>query len=307
MNNVYKIVNLINGKVYVGRTIHSLEARWDGHMKCLNRGDSRHLYCAMRQYGVENFSIELLESCDSFDEMVAKEAYYCEKLQAYTNGYNMTTAGEINPMECVKSRISHDDKMRSDDVRLKISASMVEVRKQSQNHVYIHKGKAQKRVPPTLVDQYINQGWEIGTIKGKIRMHNLEGKETTVFVDEVPTYESNGWIIGGKPGRLSKEHLDKLSASHGPRSEEYKKAQSDRLVEYYRNNPNYKSKSKRNIQIEDPVSHEIINFDSCKAACIYMEMPVTLAEYGAFSRWIKSGYISRKGSKYHKWLIRDIK
>lgn len=235
---VYKIVNSINSKVYVGRTVQTLQTRWDGHMKCLNSGDKRQIYCAMRKYGVEHFHIELIKEYDNLEDMISGEAYYCQFYDAYNNGYNMTTAGEINPMECTKAKYSHDIKMRSPEVKTKISNKMKKIRADSKDYIYIHKDKEMKRINPCLLNNYLKAGWIEGTIKGKVRLHDNAGKETTVFPDEVNNYLDNGWKIGGKPNRISQEHRIKLKESHKNISDNFRKEQSDRLKKYYQENPN---------------------------------------------------------------------
>ena len=216
MYNVYKIVNSINDKVYIGRTIHTLNYRWKGHLKCLERGDMRHLYCAMRKYGVENFRIELIEECTSYTEMVEKEVYYCDKYNAYSNGYNMTTAGEVNPMECQKSKDSHDRKMRTPTVRNKISASMRDLRAKSDKKILIHLGKVGKRVSEKELPNYLEKGWKIGSnTVGKIRIYRSSDlRENSVWDFELQHYLDNGWILGGKPNRISDEQRQALNQSH---------------------------------------------------------------------------------------------
>lgn len=118
----------------------------------------RHLYCAMRKYGVDKFKIILIEECKSLQEMKEKESYYCKYFNAYTDGYNMTTAGEANPMECYKSKKSHNDKMRSSEVRNKISATMKKVRANSKDNIYIYKDKNMKRISKSNLDNYLDKG-----------------------------------------------------------------------------------------------------------------------------------------------------
>lgn len=89
---VYKIVNDINQKVYVGLTFISLQHRWKTHLADKNFKD-RPLYRAMNKYGVEHFSIELIEECD--DSIVNdREIYWIHFFNSYHNGYNATLGGE---------------------------------------------------------------------------------------------------------------------------------------------------------------------------------------------------------------------
>jgi hypothetical protein len=63
---IYKITNLENQKCYVGQAANIAE-RWKQHIK---RGigaeapTRNKLYPAMLQYGVENFTFEIIEECD---------------------------------------------------------------------------------------------------------------------------------------------------------------------------------------------------------------------------------------------------
>lgn len=95
---IYKITNLVNGKIYVGKTALTLEERFSAHW---NDAKSNHtnqiLHHAMRKYGIENFIIELIEECN-LDVINEREMYWIKTLDSrwgYSNkGYNMTDGGE---------------------------------------------------------------------------------------------------------------------------------------------------------------------------------------------------------------------
>ena len=59
---IYKITNTINQKVYIGQT-YDINGRWAKHRYMMRHGSTRHLYSAMRKYGEENFTIEVIEEC----------------------------------------------------------------------------------------------------------------------------------------------------------------------------------------------------------------------------------------------------
>lgn len=94
MANVYVITNEINGMKYVGVTRFSINERFKEHRR--DRGKkklrNRPLYKDMRKYGVENFSVSLLEECND-DVRFDREIYWVEKLGTYRNGYNLTFGG----------------------------------------------------------------------------------------------------------------------------------------------------------------------------------------------------------------------
>lgn len=58
---IYKITNLINGKIYIGQTTYSLKARFTCHKHHI-AGKSL-MTDAIKKYGRENFTIEEIEVC----------------------------------------------------------------------------------------------------------------------------------------------------------------------------------------------------------------------------------------------------
>lgn len=92
---VYKITNTVTDRVYVGLTTCSLQKRWREHKCAANLGSNKPLYRAMRKHGVENFSIHLLYTATSIEDMRAAEIRYIVELKAHAaeNGYNLTDHG----------------------------------------------------------------------------------------------------------------------------------------------------------------------------------------------------------------------
>lgn len=95
MGYVYKITNDVNAKVYVGKTCHSLEKRFSEHIGDLEkrRNENRPLYRAMRKYGIEHFSVCMVEECDD-TELSVREQYWIKRLHTYETGYNATAGGD---------------------------------------------------------------------------------------------------------------------------------------------------------------------------------------------------------------------
>ena len=93
MSYIYKIVNDINDKVYIGKTEFSIYKRFKEH--CVDsikrRTEKRPLYNAMNKYGIEHFRVELIEECDNPNE---REVYWINQYNSYENGYNATKGGE---------------------------------------------------------------------------------------------------------------------------------------------------------------------------------------------------------------------
>ena len=60
MSYIYKIINNVNGKLYIGKTKRSLSERFKEHVTASRREDifNRPLYKAFRKHGIENFTLE---------------------------------------------------------------------------------------------------------------------------------------------------------------------------------------------------------------------------------------------------------
>ena len=128
---IYKITNLINGKIYIGQTIRSLSDRWAEHLRASNNNSYLHIHCAMRKYGANNFSIETIDTATSKEELDHKEKFWISHFNSTDPcfGYNCSYGGESNPMGFPLTKTRHDTKMRDDAVRKRISESMCIYRK----------------------------------------------------------------------------------------------------------------------------------------------------------------------------------
>jgi group I intron endonuclease len=92
---IYKAENLINHKVYVGKTVNTLEHRRWGHFNAARKGFKTIFYNAIRKYGEDNFKFSVLDSCESTKDLNEREKYFIKTLDSMTpNGYNMTKGGD---------------------------------------------------------------------------------------------------------------------------------------------------------------------------------------------------------------------
>ena len=90
MIGIYKITNKVNGKVYIGQSIH-IEKRWRQHCKTK---DDFSIHRAIQKYGPENFNFEVLLECPA--EMLNN--WERDMIALYDcispKGYNLTEGGE---------------------------------------------------------------------------------------------------------------------------------------------------------------------------------------------------------------------
>lgn len=88
---IYKIQNNINDKVYIGQTVRELDVRLNEHLRSNSSISGR----AMRKYGMDNFTIEIIDNAENMKDLNKKEIYWIEYYNSISpNGYNLTIGGE---------------------------------------------------------------------------------------------------------------------------------------------------------------------------------------------------------------------
>lgn len=95
MAYIYIIENDINDKKYIGKTNFSIEKRWKEHCRDYkkHREETRPLYNAMNKYGIDHFSIRLLEEV-SVEQSSEREIYWISFYNSFKEGYNATLGGD---------------------------------------------------------------------------------------------------------------------------------------------------------------------------------------------------------------------
>ena len=120
---VYLILNLVNGKKYVGQTVKTAAKRFNEHA----RQDSM-IGRAIRKHGKENFRYGVIKSCASKSEMDYWEKFFIKTLKTKSpRGYNLTDGGGgcIGFAEEVLAKMSAKRKgvPKSSEHRIKLALS----------------------------------------------------------------------------------------------------------------------------------------------------------------------------------------
>ena len=88
---IYKITNIKTKECYIGQAIH-IKDRFIEHAKCglgIDTPAGNKLYKAIQEFGLWNFSFEVLEECPR-EQLNEKEKYYIDLYSSYDYGYNST-------------------------------------------------------------------------------------------------------------------------------------------------------------------------------------------------------------------------
>ena len=222
---VYLTTNNVNGKQYIGQKKSDvfLENKYLGSGKILKQ--------AIKKDGKENFTVQLLEACDTKEELNDKEIYWILYYDAVNseNFYNLATGGNFGFNGSMLSeesrrkigaknsihRINYNktrNYRHSEETKQKISNTCKSKRdifaKSIKGKVHIKNVKLNKClfVYPEDVPKYLEQGYELGVLNngaghnkgeiGKRKWINNGTKDKQVLCEKVDEYLSNGWVLG---------------------------------------------------------------------------------------------------------------
>ena len=94
----YRIINLVNKKIYIGSSTH-IKSRWNGHKNLLrnNKHSNKYFQSSWNKYGKESFLFEIIlycspENCIFFEQKLLN----VYKPYLRDNGYNLRAKAETN-------------------------------------------------------------------------------------------------------------------------------------------------------------------------------------------------------------------
>lgn len=90
---IYKITNIQNNKIYIGQTIRPVQDRFNRHINdALHNIIDTRFARAIRKYGKDNFSLEIIDTAQSQNKLNDKERYWIQYYNSVKEGYNETDA-----------------------------------------------------------------------------------------------------------------------------------------------------------------------------------------------------------------------
>ena len=121
VSGIYKIINKINGKYYVGSSDNILgtTGRWKEHINGLknNRHDNKYLQNAWNKYGESNFEFIIIEEIPK-EKLFEIEQKYLDKLKlnrrnlCYNLSFNATGGGFLGHRHSMESRRKISEKLK---------------------------------------------------------------------------------------------------------------------------------------------------------------------------------------------------
>lgn len=204
---VYRTVCLINGKEYIG--CHKTEDIDDGYL-----GSGKYLKRAIEKYGRESFRREVIQYCDTEEEMFSLERELVnEDYISETNTYNLRVGGSggggfsveqqrenARKSNIAQRKMSERDPNWDSDRRKKISEAVKERWEKSpwvlKPHVvgeYKHNDEVRKKISEKRKGKCTGDDNPTKRLRW---IHSLEEKRSTKIHKEAPL--PDGWVEGAK-------------------------------------------------------------------------------------------------------------
>jgi group I intron endonuclease len=194
---IYKISNIINNKLYIGKDCKNNKNYY---------GSGKLIILAIKKYGKENFKKEIIEICEDKNILNEREIYWISKLNTITpNGYNISKGGEGSiGMLGKKHKEETKRKMRKSHKGKHIGEKncmfgktpwnkgktntkesinkFIKTRKENP-HTWIYKDKKSKMILVRDLEKYTKEGWNKGhyiSIETRIKISNsLKNRKLT--------------------------------------------------------------------------------------------------------------------------------
>lgn len=109
---IYKIINTINDHFYIGWTKGTVGERWRTHVKDIKKGYCPKLYNAIGKYGLDNFTIEVIECFDCCEQAKLREVELIKQLNPHYNIAKGGEGGDTGRNADPKKRLNHSKFMK---------------------------------------------------------------------------------------------------------------------------------------------------------------------------------------------------
>ena len=177
---VYKTINKINGKLYIGQHKNTNNMRTVSGMRYI--GSGKILTQAIKKYGRENFDCVILEECKTKDEVDKAEIEWIEKLNPEYNIHIGGTGGDLFTNNPNKEQIRKNYSMakkgvkHSKEHRRKIKESLQEYWKRADRSKYKKWGHSHIDETKKKIGEKSKQMWNSTGFKEKFSLR-VSGKK----------------------------------------------------------------------------------------------------------------------------------
>jgi group I intron endonuclease len=213
-NIIYKVKNILNGKLYIGCTTTGLQHRMKEHRYSCESKNRKSKFCsAIIKYGFDNFDFTILEKCNTPKEMFEREMYYIKLYETKENGYNLTNGGE----GCIGYK-------HTDDTKILLSELLLEKhphKDKSYDDIYGTNSEKQRKIRSKATKMFwdnldpkereerikkLKENGEIIRLSGRVKCSNnpfsksmiIDGKTYGCWSEAIETLSMSKYLIKKK-------------------------------------------------------------------------------------------------------------
>jgi len=137
--SIYKISNLVNGKIYIGYTGQTVDERYKEHLIEARRTPRLELHRAIKKHGTESFTVECVYQSLSKEHILDMETHFIKYYSSHCedgHGYNMNYGGQGGDIKTAAQKKQLSERMKKKnhakkpEVRKKISESVKQLHRQ---------------------------------------------------------------------------------------------------------------------------------------------------------------------------------
>lgn len=280
---IYKITNLINGKIYIGQTKNTLERRLKEHIweakRWYNNVDKKFnskLFSAIIKYGEENFIVEPIYELRNSENIDELERYYIRQLDAMNEekGYNISEGGNKPP--------TRKNFHQSLEARQKMSDS--QKGKSWYNDGYTEIMVFKNDIPPAnfVRGRLAGRGFKTGTDNPSHKQKGIKGK---------PMSESTKLKLS-QTKKKNNKLKNKIWFNNGYKEIQINTNSNYVIPEGYKKGRLISNMNTRiPVKIIDVTSNTETIYESCSAACVGIQTSIpTLIKANKTGRLINNRY-----------------
>jgi hypothetical protein len=207
---IYKTTNNVNGKQYIG-----LCTRDDKNYI----GSGTLIKQAIKKYGKENFTREIIEECDDFETLCEREIYWIEKYNAVNSGnfYNLSYGGSAGDRRLMKEywqSMTPDQRKKSRNWK----PHFLGLNQSGDNHISKTDPNWTKKVSKAVKNTWDNYTQEEKKKRlGDFGKHDKSGKNNPMYGRSAVTEKNLKWYTNG---------VDNLYVTEGTQPDDYRRGRT---------------------------------------------------------------------------------
>jgi len=137
---IYKFTHKETGRCYIGQTIQEPNRRRLEHISNSRYTSKKyHFHNAIRKYGIESFTFEVIDTATSLDDLNLLEEKYVGKFDSINNGFNLRQPGG-NRLHSEDSKKRMSEVQKAAHARRRAEGDGVEKTKPHKKHVFLNPG-----------------------------------------------------------------------------------------------------------------------------------------------------------------------